>query len=70
MYNYEPLWQTMKEKEITTYKLIKCGLDKKTLYNLQHNKNVTVITLEKLCNILKCPVEHVVKIVPDQKFPD
>ena len=37
MYNYDPLWKTMKAKDVTTYKLIKCGIEKKTIYNLQHN---------------------------------
>ena len=46
MYDYSPLWQTMREMGITTYRLIKEGIDKKTLSNLQHNKNVTVLTLE------------------------
>ncbi|WP_333685398.1 helix-turn-helix transcriptional regulator, partial [Enterocloster lavalensis] len=48
----------MREMGITTYRLIKEGIDKKTLSNLQHNKNVTVLTLEKLCTILNCSVEN------------
>ncbi|MCD7908367.1 MAG: helix-turn-helix transcriptional regulator [Clostridium sp.] len=67
MYDYSPLWQTMKNMEVTTYRLIKDGIDRKTLFNLQHNKNVTVITLEKLCTILNCSVENVVRIVPEEK---
>lgn len=62
MYSYEPLWQTMKKKKVTTYQLIKQGIEKKTIYNLQHNANVTVLTLEKLCTILDCSVSDVVKI--------
>lgn len=62
MYSYEPLWQTMKKKKVTTYQLIKQGIEKKTIYNLQHNANVTVLTLEKLCIILDCSVSDVVKI--------
>ena len=58
MYDYSPLWQTMREMGITTYRLIKEGIDKKTLSNLQHNKNVTVLTLEKLCTILNCSVQN------------
>ena len=29
MYDYSPLWQTMREMGITTYRLIKEGIDKK-----------------------------------------
>lgn len=53
--SYEPLWQTMKQKNITTYTLIeKYHIQSKTIYNLKHNKNITTATLEVLCNVLEC----------------
>ncbi len=52
---YEPLWQTMKQKGITTYTLIeKHNIQSKTIYNLKHGKNISTSTLEKLCDILNC----------------
>lgn len=55
MVSYEPLWQTMEEKGITTYTLIeKYKVQSKTIYNLKHNKNITTVTLETLCNLLSC----------------
>ena len=55
MVSYTPLWQTMKEKGITTYTLIeKHHIQSKTVYNLKHNKNITTPTLETLCDILEC----------------
>ncbi len=55
MVSYTPLWQTMKEKGITTYTLIeKHHIQSKTVYNLKHNKNITTATLETLCDILEC----------------
>lgn len=55
MVNYEPLWNTMKERGITTYTLIsKYGFNPKTINNLKHNRGITVFTVEKLCNILNC----------------
>jgi DNA-binding Xre family transcriptional regulator len=55
MVSYEPLWTTMKEKNISTYALIeKHKIASKTIYNLKHNKNITTATLENLCDILKC----------------
>lgn len=32
MYDYSPLWQTMREMGITTYRLIKEGIDKKNAF--------------------------------------
>lgn len=62
MINYEPLWQTMKQKNITTYALInKHGIPSSTINSLRHNNNITMLTLEKLCNILNCTPDQVVK---------
>ena len=52
--DYAPLWNTMKEKGITQYQLLRAGIDNKTLDGLKKNKNITLLTLEKLCRILPC----------------
>lgn len=52
--SYRPLWETMEKKGITQYYLLKSGIDNKTLDGLKKNKNVTLLTVEKLCNILNC----------------
>lgn len=55
MVSYEPLWNTLKSKGLTTYALIeKYKIQSKTIYNLKHNKNISTVTLEKLCEILEC----------------
>ena len=55
MVSYEPLWETMKARGVTTYTLIeKRRIPSKTIYNLKHNKNITTATIENLCNILNC----------------
>ena len=54
MISYEPLWKTMKEKHISQYQLLKRGIDNKTLDSLKKGKNITLLTVEKLCIILEC----------------
>ena len=54
MIDFSPLWETMEQKEITQYQLLKSGIDNKTLDSLKKNKNITLNTLEKLCRILEC----------------
>ena len=55
MVSYDPLWETMQRKGITTYTLIKkYDIQSKTIYNLKHNKNISTATLETLCDILGC----------------
>ena len=61
MISYEPLWKTMAEKRISQYKLLKSGIDNKTLDSLKKGKNITLLTLEKLCLILDCTPNEVVE---------
>lgn len=60
MLDYSPLWETMKRKGITQYRLLKSGLDNKTLDTIKKGNNITLLTLEKICNILECTPNDVV----------
>lgn len=63
--DFSPLWKTMKEKGITQYRLLKSGIDNKTLDTLKKNNNITLLTLEKLCKILDCTPNDVVNFTDD-----
>lgn len=68
MITYEPLWETLKKKGITTYALIKeYSFSKGTLDSLKHNRNISTATLNDICNILDCEVWDVLKFIPDKK---
>ncbi len=68
IFNYSPLWDTMKRKKITQYRLIQDGiLDNKTLDRLKKNENITVVTLERICRALDCDISQVVKLEPDEE---
>lgn len=68
MLSYEPLWKTMKEKNISTYTLIfKHEIPSKTIYNIKHNKSITMYTLERLCKILNCTPNDVVEFINDEE---
>lgn len=68
MVSYEPLWQIMKEKKVTTYALIqKYGFNSRTINNLKHNKGITVDTLEKLCNVLECTPNDILEFTDTSK---
>ena len=61
MMSFEPLWETLKQKNISTYKLINTyGISKGMIDNLKHNRNVTLLTIEQLCRILDCKIEDIV----------
>lgn len=63
MYNYDALWRTMKERKVTTYSLINhYHISSHTMSNIRHNENITMETLNKLCQILHCQASDVVEI--------
>ena len=64
---YTPLWETMKRKGISTYSLLKdYGFSRGTLDSLKQNRNVTVATIDDLCEILDCQVEDIMQHMPNQ----
>ena len=58
--DYSPLWATMQKKGISQYALLQAGIDNKTLDSLKKGKNITLLTLEKLCLALDCTPNDVV----------
>ena len=67
MISYEPFYKTLKEKEISTYKLINnYGVSRSLLDRLKHNKPISTVTLNDLCNILKCRVEDILIFTEDE----
>ncbi len=66
MISYEKLWQTMKEKGITQYSLIKnYHVSAGQLSRLRNNSYVSTHTIDMLCNILDCEVEDVMIHISD-----
>ena len=51
----------MQRKGVTQYQLLKNGIDNKTLDSLKKNKNITMVTLERLCGIIGCSPDDIVR---------
>ncbi|MBQ7799835.1 MAG: helix-turn-helix transcriptional regulator [Oscillospiraceae bacterium] len=67
MISYEPLYKTLKEKNISTYKLInQYGISRSLLDRLKHNKPISTVSLNDLCSILKCRVEDIILFTEDK----
>lgn len=68
MITYEPFYKTIKEKGISTYKLINhFGISRSLLDRLKHNKPISTVTVNDLCAILSCKVEDILIYYPDEK---
>lgn len=57
---YDKLWETMKQKGISQYRLIKkYGISSGQLDRLRKNENVSSFTLNQLCEILECELSEI-----------
>ena len=66
MISYEPLYNTLKEKKISTYKLInEHGISRSLLDRLKHNRPISTVTLNDICSILHCRVEDILVFIED-----
>ena len=66
MITYEPFFNTLKRKETSTYRLINnYGFSKGTLDSLKQNKNITMETLNYICNLLECEISDVIRYTKD-----
>lgn len=67
MVTFDPLWETMEQKGITQYRLIKYyGISAGQLNRLKNNSYVSTHTIDVLCTILNCRVEDIMKFQLDQ----
>ena len=67
MISYEPFYETLKEKNMTTYKLIKdYNISRSLLDRLKHNKPLSTVTIDDLCRILHCKVENIMEYIENE----
>ena len=67
MISYAPFYNTIKAKNISTYKLItQFGVSRSLLDRLKHNKPISTVTLDDLCTILNCRVEDIIVFIEDK----
>lgn len=66
MISYEPFFQTMKEKGITSYRLMKMGFSRSTYYAIKHGENISTHTINQLCKLLRCNVSDIIAYIEDE----
>ena len=65
--SYENLWETMKEKGISQYALIKQHrISPAQITRLKRNESVSTHTIDTFCRILGCRVEDIMQYIPDE----
>lgn len=67
MITFDKLWKTLKDKDISQYKLIKdYGISSGQLDRLRRNANVNTYTLNQLCEILNCELSDIAEFISEQ----
>ena len=61
MISYEPLFETMREKGITSYRLIKMGFPQSNYYAIKRGENISTHTVDQLCRLLACDVADIMR---------
>ena len=64
MISYEPFFETLKKKEVSSYRLEKMGFPRSTYYAMKEGKSVSTNTIDQLCTLLECEVSDIMKFTP------
>lgn len=63
---HDKLWDTLKEKNISQYTLIKhYGISPAQITRLKRNESVSIHTIDMFCKILHCRVEDIMTFVEE-----
>lgn len=66
MISYEPFYKTLKQKNISTYKLInEYGISRSLLDRLKHDRPISTVTINDLCGILDCKIEDILVYIKE-----
>ena len=69
MFNYNPLWKQLIDKEMTRTELReKIEMSPNTLATMGKNEYVALSVLDRICNTLNCNIENVIEHVKDKEI--
>lgn len=65
--SYKRLWKLLIDKDMKKVELeASAGISHYTINKLNHNKNVNVEVLAKICKALSCTMDEIMEILPDE----
>ena len=68
---YDKLWETMRKRGISQYKLMKdYHVSSGQLDRLRKNVNISTYTIDQLCSILHCRIEDIAEYREQKTPPD
>lgn len=66
MISYEPFWETLKAKNISTYKLInEYNISSATIDRMKKGNGISTMKIDDFCRILNCEVSDIIKYISE-----
>ena len=65
MISYEPLFRTIKEKHISSYRLERMGFSRATYYSIKKGNSISTNTINQLCVLLECNVSDIIEFIDE-----
>ncbi len=66
--SYEPFWNTLKKKGITTYALInKYNISSATIDRMKKGGGISTMKIDDFCRILNCKISDIIIYKDDEK---
>ena len=65
--SFAPLFKTMKNKNISSYRLEKLGFSRATYYSIQQGNSISTNTVNQLCKLLKCDVSDIMEFIDEEE---
>lgn len=63
--SFDPMRNYMKNHGVSYYFLATNGIDAKTLQRIRHDQPITTTTLAKICKILNCQPDQLIKYIAE-----
>ena len=68
MISYQPFWNTLKERDVSTYTLIKkYNISSNRLTRMRKGLPLSTVSIDEFCRILQCKVEDIIEYVEEQE---
>lgn len=69
--SYKPFWETLRQKNISTYALInKHGISSATINRMKQGGGISTMKIDDFCRILDCRVEDIILYLPEEQAKD
>ncbi|MBR5712160.1 MAG: helix-turn-helix transcriptional regulator [Lachnospiraceae bacterium] len=66
MISYKPFFQTLRERNISSYRLVTYyNVNRSLLDRLKHDRPINTTTIDDLCKLLHCRVEDILVFIDD-----